>query len=173
LTDTTLFISPALAERAQVIITALKNTNLTIVTAESCTAGIIAAVLSGAEGAGEVLHGGFVTYTKEHKTAALDVSADLLRTEGAVNAEVVKLMARGALQHSPASLSIAVSGVLGPEEDEDGNAVGLVYFCCLKSQGQPMVQKAQFGKEAPAALLQLTLAGVFDLIEECINCDQR
>ena len=59
---------------------------------------MIAAVLSRADGASEVLHGGFVTYTKAHKTSALGVSADLLRDKGAVNEEVVKQLARGALK---------------------------------------------------------------------------
>jgi Competence-damaged protein len=67
------------------------------------------------------------------QTSALGLSADLLREKGAVNEEVVTQLARGALKHSPASVSLAVSGVLGPEEDEDGNPVGLVYFCCARS----------------------------------------
>lgn len=57
-------------------------------------------------------------------------SADLLREKSAVNETQ---LATGALKHSPASVSLAVSGVLGPEEDEDGNPVGLVYFCCVGS----------------------------------------
>ena len=91
--DTAFTISPALCDRAQAILKVLKDTGLSIVTAESCTAGMIAAILSRADGAGEVLHGGFVTYTKAHKHAALGVSADLLRDQGAVNEEVVKQLA--------------------------------------------------------------------------------
>jgi histidinol phosphatase-like PHP family hydrolase len=73
----------------------------------------------------------------------------------------------GALKRSPASFSLAVSGVLGPEEDEDGNPVGLVYFCCARSGAQPVVAKEEFGKQKPEQLLQLTIARAFDLIEEC------
>jgi nicotinamide-nucleotide amidase len=167
--DTTLTISPALCDRAKSILKALKDSGLSIVTAESCTAGMVAAVLSRADGAGEVLHGGFVTYTKAHKHSALGVSPDLLRDQGAVNEEVVKQLARGALRGSPASLSLAVSGVLGPEEDEDGNPVGLVYFCCMKSGGDPVVVREDFGKQQPEKLLQLTIARAFDLIESCIK----
>src|SRR6185312_12608987 len=71
--ETSLSISPALKQRAQRILVGLKSAGLSIVTAESCTAGMIAAVLSRAEGAGEILHGGFVTYTKALKTSALGV----------------------------------------------------------------------------------------------------
>jgi nicotinamide-nucleotide amidase len=168
LANTALTVSPKLCDRAQAINKALKEKGLSIVTAESCTAGMIAAVLSRADGAGEVLHGGFVTYTKAHKTSALGVSADLLREKSAVNEEVVRQLATGALNHSPASLSLAVSGVLGPEEDEDGNPVGLVYFCCVKSGGQPVAVKEEFGKKEPEQLLQLTIDRAFDLIESCL-----
>jgi nicotinamide-nucleotide amidase len=165
--DTILTISPDLCDRAKSILDALKDSGHSIVTAESCTAGMIAAVLSRADGAGDVLHGGFVTYTKAHKRAALGVSADLLRDDGAVNEEVVRQLARGALRRSPASLSLSVSGVLGPEEDEDGNPVGLVYLCCMKSGGEPVVVREDFGKQSPKQLLQLTIARAFDLIESC------
>src|SRR5205085_4897231 len=126
-----------------------------------CTAGMVAAVLSRADGAGDVLHGGFVTYTKAHKTVALGVSQQLLREQGAVNEAVVRLLAAGALKRSPASLSLAVSGVLGPEEDEDGNPVGLVYFCCLRSGAEPVVVREEFGKKPPNELLQLALGRGF------------
>jgi nicotinamide-nucleotide amidase len=167
--DTALVISPALKERAQSILHALKAAQLSIVTAESCTAGMIAAILSRVDGAGDRLHGGFVTYTKEQKTKALGVSAQLLKEHGAVNETVVRQLATGALQRSPASLSLAVSGVLGPEEDEDGNPVGLVYFCCMRSGGHPVVVKEEFGKREPEQLLQLTLSRAFDLIERCVG----
>jgi nicotinamide-nucleotide amidase len=167
--ETALTISPELCDRAQAILKALKDAGLSIVTAESCTAGMIAAVLSRADGAGEILHGGFVTYTKALKTSALGVSADLLREKGAVNEEVVTQLATGALRHSPASISLAVSGVLGPEEDEDGNPVGLVYFCCVRLGAQPVIVKEEFGEKKPEQLLQLTLSRAFDLIESCVD----
>ncbi len=167
--ETTLTIGPELRERAQAVVTALETAGMSIVTAESCTAGLIAAVLSRGDGAGAVLHGGFVTYTKAHKTAALGVSPDLLRERGAVNADVVTQLAAGALDRSPASLSLAVSGVLGPEEDEDGNPVGLVYFCCLRRHGEPVVVREEFGKSPPDQLLQRAIARGFDLIEGCVG----
>ena len=148
---------------------ALKATGMSIVTAESCTAGMIAAALSRADGATAALHGGFVTYTKAHKTAALGVSADTLREQGAVNEDVVKQLAAGALKNSPASLSLSVSGVLGPEEDEDGNPVGLVYFACLTNSGQSVVVREEFGMKPPDQLLHLAMARAFDLIEACIR----
>jgi nicotinamide-nucleotide amidase len=163
--DTALTISPALKQRGQSVLQALKASHMSIVTAESCTAGMIAAVLSRMDGAGGVLHGGFVTYTKEQKMKALGVSAQLLKDHGAVNEEVVRQLAAGALERSPASLSLAISGVLGPEQDEDGNPVGLVYFCALAKGKAPLIVRERWGKQAPEQLLCLTINRAFDLIE--------
>ena len=159
----------ALKDQAQGVMTALKDAKLTIVTAESCTAGAIASTLAQAEGAGDILHGGFITYTKAHKCKALGVSENLLKEQGAVNAEVVRQLAAGALERSPASIALAVSGVLGPEKDEDDNPVGLVYFCLLGKGGEPKVVKEEFGKRPHDELMQATLVRAFTMIEASIS----
>jgi nicotinamide-nucleotide amidase len=100
--------------------------NLSIVTAESCTAGKLSALLSEAPGAAERLHGSFVTYTKENKTRALGVPANLLADKGAVCPDVAAAMAHGALERSPADVAVSITGVAGPDPDEDGNPVGRV-----------------------------------------------
>ena len=113
-----------LALAAAHVLDVAKKRNLTIVTAESCTAGMLSTLLSEAPGASEYLHGGFVTYTKENKTKVLGVSEHLLAEKSAVCTEVAVAMAEGALRRSPADLAVAVTGVAGPEPDEDGNPVG-------------------------------------------------
>jgi nicotinamide-nucleotide amidase len=163
----------ALKDHAQRVLSALKDAKLTIVTAESCTAGAIASLLAQAEGASDLLHGGFTAYTKEHKTQALGVSENLLKEHGAVDAEVVKQMATGALQRSPASFAIAVSGVLGPEPDEDGNPVGLVYLCTLAGGAQPNVVREDFGEKPHDQLLEQALHRAFDLIEASVGARAR
>jgi nicotinamide-nucleotide amidase len=115
-----------LAAMAEELMRFLKEQRLTLVVAESCTAGLMGKVLSDVPGAGAHFHGGFVTYTKAHKARALDVPVDLLRQKGAVCAEVARAMAQGALAHSPAQLSAAITGVAGPEPDPDDNPVGRV-----------------------------------------------
>jgi len=112
-------LADALIERA-------KGAGLGIVTAESCTAGLMCQVLADAEGASTFFHGGFVTYTKLHKSHALGVPDTLLREKGAVCAEVARAMAEGALKQSKAGIAAAITGVAGPEPDEDGNPVGRV-----------------------------------------------
>jgi nicotinamide-nucleotide amidase len=116
----------ALVEAAKAVLAAAKIRKLSIVTAESCTSGLLASILSEAPGAAELLEGGFVTYTKRNKTLALGVPEELLRTKGAVCEEVARAMAQGALERSAAELSVAITGVAGPAPDEDGNPVGLV-----------------------------------------------
>jgi nicotinamide-nucleotide amidase len=162
-----------LKEHAQQALDALKAAKVTIVTAESCTAGSVAALLAQAEGAGDILHGGFITYTKEHKAKALGVSVRLLKEQGAVNADVVKQLAAGAFERSPATMAIAVSGVLGPEPDEDDNPVGLVYFCVLAKDKQPKVVKEEFGEQPHDKLLELALHRAFDLIEVSVSPHAR
>jgi nicotinamide-nucleotide amidase len=156
----------SLRARAQGIVSALKTAKMTIVTAESCTAGAIATWLSQADGASDVLHGGFVTYTKAQKVSALGVSEGLLRDHGAVNAEVVKQMAAGALERSPATLALAVSGVLGPEEDEDGNPVGLVWYCVAIRDQAPETVRSDHGKRPSDTLRDLVIDRALDLIAQ-------
>jgi nicotinamide-nucleotide amidase len=139
-------IDQALTAKADQALRRLKRAGLTAITAESCTAGLVAAALSQAEGASDQLHGSFVTYTKEHKTMALGVPAALLQREGAVNENVARKMAQGALQRSPADIALAVTGVLGPAEDDDGNPVGLVYFASCKRGGKCTIERKQYPK---------------------------
>jgi nicotinamide-nucleotide amidase len=119
--------------------------NASIVTAESCTAGKLAALLSEAPGAAERLHGSFVTYTKANKTKSLGVSADLLQRKGAVCREVAVAMAEGALVRSPATLAVSITGVAGPDPDEDGNPVGLVCIAIARVNGKTVHLERRYG----------------------------
>jgi nicotinamide-nucleotide amidase len=125
-----------LAALAESVLALLRERGMTLVTAESCTCGMVALLLSRAEGASQHLHGGFVTYTKKNKAAALGVPLGALETKGAVSEPVALAMAEGALERSPADVSIAVTGVAGPSEDDDGNPVGLVHLAAAR-RGHP------------------------------------
>jgi nicotinamide-nucleotide amidase len=146
---------------------------VTIVTAESCTGGSLAAALSRADGAGKVLHGGFITYTKENKSAALGVSARVLNEQGAVNEDVAQQMADGALERSPAMLAVAVTGVLGPEPDDDGNPVGRVHLCCKLRGNRIRRAHEEFGKKPPDEILRAIVLRAFELIERTMQPDDR
>lgn len=134
----------AIERLAAEAIAAADACDATLVTAESCTAGAIAGALSRVPGAGTRLEGGFITYTKDMKVQVLGVDPALLKEKTAVCAEVATAMALGALQRSPADVAVAVTGVAGPEPDEDGNPVGLVFCCAVRRNGEPLVSRHQF-----------------------------
>lgn len=162
-------IDQSLIDHAARVLRPLKSRGLTIVTAESCTAGLISAALSQADGASDVLHGSFVTYTKANKVKALGVDEALLVREGSVNAEVVRQLACGALERSPADLAIAVSGVLGPSPDEDGNPVGLVFFACCHRDGEPQTARKDYGNQPHDVLRRAAVLDALALVERCIG----
>ncbi len=126
-----------LQELANTLLQRAKQAGVTVIVAESCTAGLMSQVLADAEGASQYFHGGFVTYTKEQKTRALAVSAARLRAQGAVNGEVARALAEGALARSAAGVSAAITGVAGPEPDEDGNPVGRICMA-VAVRGRPV-----------------------------------
>lgn len=116
------------ASLAQQLVAGANELDLTIATAESCTAGALAVALADAEGGGRAFHGGFVVYTKTNKTAALGVPAGLISAYTAVSRAVAEAMAANVLDRTPADLALAITGVLGPDPDEDGNPVGLMHI---------------------------------------------
>lgn len=154
-----------LVDRAEAVMRRLREARLSLVTAESCTAGMISAVLSQAEGAGSCLHGSFVVYTKQHKTAALGVPEALLAEVGSVHEKVARRMAEGALARSPADIVLAVTGVTGPAEDEDGNPVGRVVFACGRRGEDLHVEDCNFGRNSSDNLRRLAALHALDLVE--------
>jgi nicotinamide-nucleotide amidase len=122
-----------------------KDANLAVVTAESCTAGLMCQLLADAEGASRYFAGGFVTYTKEQKAAVLKVPPRLLSRETAVSCDVARAMAEGALALSAAGAAVAITGVAGPEPDEDGNPVGRVCIATAQTNGPTRAWEFAYG----------------------------
>jgi len=141
---------------------------LTIITAESCTSGLLATVLSEAPGAAKILHGGFVTYTKEHKAVALGVPEELLRSKSAVCDEVACAMAEGALARSSADLAAAITGVAGPEPDEDGNPVGRVFIAVARRGGPVNCFEKNYGAIGRDAVREAAMADAIATLKRLI-----
>jgi nicotinamide-nucleotide amidase len=99
-----------------------------LVSAESCTGGLIAAACTDLPGSSDWFERGFVTYSNDSKTEMLDVPAPTILQYGAVSEEVVRAMAQGALQRSRAQVALAVSGVAGPGGGSASKPVGTVWF---------------------------------------------
>jgi nicotinamide-nucleotide amidase len=114
-----------LAER---VLQLLTEQGKTVTTAESCTGGLIASMLTRIPGASSGFHGGFVTYENDIKHRVLGVEQESLRSEGAVSETVVRQMAKGAMEKTGADYAIAVSGIAGPEGGTDEKPVGTVWL---------------------------------------------
>ncbi len=153
-----------LDQAAEALLTRLEANGLTVVVAELCTGGLLGQILSDAPGSSQLFHGGFLTYTKEHKVRALGVPADVLRKHGAVCAEVARAMAEGALRHSSAQLSAAITGVAGPEPDEDGNPVGRVCIAVARRGGDTRAFERHYPRLGRDGIRQCAVADTLDAL---------
>jgi nicotinamide-nucleotide amidase len=132
-------------EAARGLLAAYRARELRIVTAESCTGGLIAALLTEIPGSSDVLERAFVTYSNAAKSECLGVPAELLVREGAVSAAVTRAMAEGALRHSPATVAVAVTGVAGPAAGSAAKPIGLVHLAVARVGGPTQHQECRFG----------------------------
>ena len=146
-----------------------KGTNRSIVTAESCTAGKLSGLLSEAPGASALLHGGFVAYTKENKSRALGVSTELLRDKSAVCVDVAVAMAQGALARSPANVAVAITGVAGPEPDEDGNPVGRVCIAVARQGASPVRIENRYGDIGHDTIQERAMMDALNALIDAMN----
>jgi len=158
-----------LMHEAKIVLRLLQHKKLTMVTAESCTGGLIAAVLSAAPGAGDSLHGGFIVYTQANKTAELAVPAGLMEEHGTVCGEVARAMAEGALARSPADIAIAITGVAGPEPDDRGNPVGLMFLAGARRGGETKVMRRDFPSREASDVRYQAVLSAFDLARHVIE----
>ncbi len=124
-------------------VAALRAAGKTLCSAESCTGGLIAKKVTDVSGASAVFHGGVVSYVNAVKQVVLGVSPADLAQYGAVSEPVARQMAAGARLLLHTDLAISATGVAGPEKDDRGNDVGLVYLA-LAAEGQTWCYRCQF-----------------------------
>ncbi len=135
-----IFPTPLLAD-AEALLAAARARHVRIVTAESCTGGLVAALLTEIAGSSDVVERGYVTYSNVAKATAIGVPAELITTHGAVSQAVAMAMAEGALAASRAELSVAITGVAGPSGGSADKPVGLVWFATAQA-GEPILSHA-------------------------------
>ena len=138
-------IDERLIAQAAALLGACRAQGATIVTAESCTGGLVAATLTAVPGSSDVFEGGFVTYENVAKSEMLDVPYWLIERHGAVSEDVARAMAGGALTRSRASLAVAVTGIAGPDGGSAEKPVGLVHFAAGRRDGPISHEKVLFG----------------------------
>jgi nicotinamide-nucleotide amidase len=138
-----------------------------LVTAESCTGGLIAAACTDLAGSSAWFERGFVTYSNAAKTELLDVPERVLRRAGAVCGPVAQAMAEGALAHSQAQVAVAVTGVAGPSGGSPAKPVGTVWFG-FALPGQVLTEKCHFDGDR-AAVRQATVRHALTRLVELLN----
>ncbi len=132
-------------DQAENVLAIARQNRLMISTAESCTGGLVGAALTALPGSSEVFDCSFTTYSYKAKTALLGVPQRMLLEHGAVSTEVATIMAEGALAHSSADVTVAVTGIAGPGGSTPGKPVGTVCFAAVRIGAQPIVQLESFG----------------------------
>ncbi|MBV8060633.1 MAG: CinA family protein [Alphaproteobacteria bacterium] len=152
------------------MIGAYKRANKKIVTAESCTGGLVAGLLTSVSGSSAVMERGFITYSNDAKVEVLGVLPELLQSHGAVSAEVAEAMALGALEFSLADVAVSVTGVAGPDGGTTAKPVGLVYLGFASRTGVLYHVKCQFSGDRQNVRLQ-SVAEALSLLS--VHIDDR
>jgi nicotinamide-nucleotide amidase len=135
----------AMRDEAARLLDAFRARKLRLVTAESFTGGLIAALLTDIAGSSDVIERGFVTYSNAAKQENLGVTAEMLAVHGAVSEAVARAMAEGALAHSGADVSVSVTGVAGPGGGSLAKPVGLVHLAAARKSAATLHRECRFG----------------------------
>ena len=157
--------SADLITRASELIARYRAAGLMAATAESCTGGLIAGLLTEIPGSSDMLDRGFVVYSNAAKQGLLGVPAETLVSRGAVSEETARAMAEGALANSRAEVAVSVTGIAGPDGGTATKPVGLVHLACAR-RGKPTVAREErFGAIGREAVRLASVRVALDLLE--------
>jgi nicotinamide-nucleotide amidase len=151
------------------LIARCRDAGVLIAAAESCTGGLLGALITTIPGSSEVFDRGFVTYSNAAKIECLGVPPHILETFGAVSRETALAMAAGALAHSNASIAIAITGIAGPGGGTSEKPVGLVHFGFARNGGEPSAVEKHFGALDREGVRSAAIAAAMDLLLEAVH----
>lgn len=154
------------------IIDILTERNQTIVTAESCTGGMIASALTDIPGASAAVYGGYVTYANTAKSRMIHVQARLIRDYGAVSNQVARAMADGARNTARADYAVGVTGIAGPDGGSEKKPVGLVYIA-VSSELATVVIEHRFGDLGRDEVRKASVRAALDLLLQVLTSDEE
>ena len=154
---------------AQLVLDECRERHVRIVTAESCTGGLVAGALTEMAGSSDVVDRGFVTYSNRAKSAVLGVPGDLIADMGAVSEPVARMMAEGALAASDAHIAVAVTGVAGPGGGTALKPVGLVHFATARANGPILHRRELFGDLGREAVRMESVRVALEMIRERVT----
>ncbi len=165
------FPSP-LVDRAAALEARCRALDLKLATAESCTGGLICALLTEIPGSSAVLERGFVVYSNDAKQEMLGVADEVLAEHGAVSEATARAMALGALAHSGADIAVSVTGIAGPDGGTAAKPVGLVHFALARRGGRTIALERRFGALSRSAIRIASVETALELIEAAVAVDQ-
>lgn len=153
---------------ARRVLEAACEQDLMLVTAESCTGGLLASLLTDIPGCSHAFERGFVVYAREAKHDLLGVPRDILEDPGPVSEVVARALADGALANSRGDIAVAITGFAGKGEGEKDEA-GLVHFACARREGETMHRVEHFGDIGRAAVRIECLRVSLEMLEAQVS----
>ncbi|MCC6949053.1 MAG: CinA family protein [Bradyrhizobiaceae bacterium] len=155
-------------DAAEKLLELLRARGLMIVTAESCTGGLVAAALTEIPRSSDVVDRGFITYSNAAKETMLGVASDILERFGAVSEQTARAMAEGALRKSGADVAVSVTGVAGPSGGSAEKPVGLVHFGAARKNGPIIHREMRFGDLGRSEIRRRSVLTALALVEELL-----
>ena len=167
----------AILQKAGRVIDACREAKVMLVTAESCTGGLLAGALTAIPGSSDAFDRGYITYSLQGKMEMIGVPAEILAVHGAVSETVARAMAGGALARSMprAKLAIAVTGVAGPGSTSPTKPAGRVYFAAAQEGKGILEEMREFGDIGRSEVRLASVEAALDLILKRLgtDCPQR
>ena len=154
--------------QAEILLQQLRARNLTLTTVESCTGGLLSALLTEIPGSSDVFSHGYITYANAAKQSMVGVDEALLKTYGAVSEEVARAMAEGALKTSGADISVAITGIAGPGGATAGKPVGLVHIASARNGFSTFHVAQQFSGDRVTVRSQAVIASL-ELLQQQLS----
>jgi nicotinamide-nucleotide amidase len=159
-------LTPAVEENVERILRKVCDAELRLATAESCTGGLLASLLTDVDGCSHAFERAFVCYTDEAKREMLGVDAAILERHGAVSEPVARAMAEGALARSRADIAIAVTGFAGPTSEGEE---GLVHFACARRSRPTVHREARYGPIGRGGVRLACLGTATEMLEQALR----
>lgn len=153
-------------DAARRIVADFTERKLLLATAESCTAGLIAAAITEIAGSSTVFDRGFVTYSNEAKREMIGVANATLKAHGAVSRPTVLEMAQGAIGNSGANISVAVTGIAGPGGGSEDKPVGLVHLAAARTGHETLHREMRYGDIGRSAVRLATVRTALEMLIE-------
>jgi nicotinamide-nucleotide amidase len=157
-----------LRNRAADLLTKCRAKGVRIATVESCTGGLVSALITDIAGSSDVFDRSFVTYSNDAKTALVGVPAELIAEHGSVSREVAIAMANGGFERSKATMVVSITGIAGPGGGSKEKPVGLVYFALAQEGRETITQRCLFGDLGRKSVRQSSMHQALDMFESAL-----